>query len=394
MKSNPARGLAIICDLRGMIVNVIRNDARLPYAQPGQLFVRLISNENRQLGLSLMTEIKLQGVVLEWELNVKGETGMEAMKFAGNLMGDTLLIIATPGAGNTREIYEELLRINNEQANLLRAAIKQSHVMTPPAIGEREYEEITRLNNELVSIQRESIRTNAELVRLSEVKNQFVDMAVHDLRNPLKAVTNYTEAMLDMPDTTTRQRTLLNAMLEQFRFIGGMVDDLLDIAVVESGKSHLQLQPVNLGELLAKNLEHQRTLAAARNIEIRLVLLSSPVLMLDRAKMEQVLDNLFGNAIEYSPPNAIINTVLAVSGSEVRLSVRDEGLVIPIEELAPIVSSEQTASNTNDKINKNNGLGLTIVKSIIASHGGRMWLESEPDFGTVFQFTLPAHPAG
>lgn len=394
MNEKSSRGLALICDLRGMILNVIRNDSRLPFAQPGQLFLRLIDNENRNLALSLLTEIKMTGVVLDWELNVNGATGMEAMSFAGNMVGDTLLIIASPSGGNTREIYEELLRINNEQTNLLRAAIKQSHSIAPPAMGEREYEEITRLNNELISIQREMTRTNVELARLNELKNQFMGMAVHDLRNPLQAIMNYSEAMIDMADTPARQRKFLNAMMEQSRFMRSLVEDLLDVAVIESGKAHLDLEALDLVDLVEKNLERQRMLAAHKHIEIELETESCPLLMLDRAKMEQVLDNLIGNAIKFSPENSTINTDLVVSGPDVILSVADHGPGISLEDLNKIFKPFERANIKTAAGVKSTGLGLTIVKSIITSHGGRIWVESEPGLGTVFHVALPFHPAG
>jgi diguanylate cyclase (GGDEF)-like protein len=165
MNKDQAQGLALACDLQGKILQVLWNDLNLAKAVPGQLFFGLVDSASRAKAMNFLTEIKTQGALLDWEMSVPTVKGIMPLHFAGGLAGESLLITAAMNGALAARLYEDMFRINNEQTNMLRAALKDK-VAPPGTPSDSMYDEISRLNNELVSMQRELAGKNAELTRL------------------------------------------------------------------------------------------------------------------------------------------------------------------------------------------------------------------------------------
>jgi signal transduction histidine kinase len=250
-----------------------------------------------------------------------------------------LLIVGARSRAGVAHIHQELLEINNEQANALRAALKDLSLHTRAARPDRDtylYEELSRLNNELATTQRELAKKNAELARLNDLKNQFLGIAAHDLRNPLEVILAYSEFLLNEADTKldAQQVGFIHKINSSSEFMLALVNDLLDISRIEAGRLELELSPIDVAALISRNVSLNRVLAAKKGIDISLEHDESVGrMMLDAPKIEQVLNNLIGNAIKFSPPGSRVEVKLARFDERMIIFVKDEGPGIPPEEL-------------------------------------------------------------
>jgi signal transduction histidine kinase len=390
--SEMEQGLVLICDHQGLIQKVLRNDLGLSEAVSGELFMRFLNSASRMKAMSFLAELNEQGSVPDWELDISGDKKPLTLHFAGSRVDEGLLITAAVNSQTARRLYEDLLRINNEQTNLLRAVIKQKVEIKPATPDHSQYEEISRLNNELVNMQRELSKKNAELASLNALKNQFLGMAAHDLRNPLQGILYYSEFLLEDPARLEAdQLEFITVIHDQSQYMTSLVNDLLDVATIESGKLQLDLQPVDLAKLAQTNLVRNRLFAGRKNITLDFEVGNIPMSLLDAAKMEQVLDNLTTNAIKYSRPGSHVHIRLRVAGTEILLSVQDEGPGIPPAELDLLFKPFQRTSVKSTGGEKSSGLGLVIAKRIVNGHAGRIWVESQVGIGSTFFVAIPVH---
>lgn len=311
----------------------------------------------------------------------------DAVLTAGKLVG----AVRPPGR---LSLTEELVRINNEQSNTARAAMKDLALQAREQAqrDNRHYEEMSELNNELATAQRELAKKNAELARLNEQKNQFLGIAAHDLRNPLEVILTYSQFLIEEStgQSTPEHLELVQAIRSSSEFMLHLVENLLDVAKIESGHLELERSWVDLGGLVERSVNLNRQLAGRRGIEIRLACPEGlPRMWIDAAQIEQVLNNLIGNAIKFSPRDSLIEVQVAEREDGVELAVCDNGPGIPADELNKLFRPfGRTRVRPNDG-GKSTGLGLAIVKKVVEGHGGEIRVKSEEGKGTAFYVELP-----
>jgi len=232
---------------------------------------------------------------------------------------------------------------------------------------------------------------NAELERLNEEKNRFLGVASHDLRNPLNAISGFSDLILmEGNNLSDEHKAFLNHMKTSSAFMFDLINNLLDVSKIESGKLELHKQPSNIIELIEKDLPIHRMLAERKQILIKLKNeLTDPIINLDAEQFKQVMSNLISNAMKFSFPEKQIEIHLKQEENNVVVSVKDQGQGIPADELNKLFLPFQKTSVRSTAGEKSTGLGLTIVKKIIEHHGGKIWAESELGKGTTFLFTLP-----
>jgi signal transduction histidine kinase len=397
MSDGQPSGIALLCDAQGVIVQVLRNDLDLPNAGPGQLFLRILDPGSWHKALSFLAEIKAQGAAFDWELNVAQPEQAVTLHFAGGVVGEGVLMVGAANGRFAAELYEALTAICNAQTNQLRAALQERSQMARAhaELDSSLYDEISRLNNELVAMQRELAQKNAELARLNELKSQFLGMAAHDLRNPLTVIMAYSEFLLqDAAQLSKDQHDFLTTINRLSQFMTHLVNDLLDVAAIESGRLELDLAPVDLATWVSENVARNRLLAARKQIDLQLTVAATPRLLVDASKIEQVLDNLISNAIKFSPPGSQVQVILDQTDDGVRIAVRDQGPGISPEDQERLFKPFQRARTEATGGEKSTGLGLVIVKRIVEAHGGRIWLESQVGEGSTFYVVLPQDPGG
>lgn len=396
------RGLALLCDADGNITHIIRDDLGLSaHITLGQPLVRLVERGSLIKALNFLTELGKHSAVFDWEMNAPVGEQIITLHFTGGKINAHFLIVAATNGKFALALYEEMMRMENEQTNALRAALK-AQTEAARAQAERDstlYDEISRLNNELVAMQRELAKKNVELEQLNALKNQFLGMAAHDLRNPLSVIMSYSEFLMEDAGATLNdeQREFLNIIRRSSEFMLHLVNDLLDITQIEAGQLRLDLQPTDLVALVRHNIALNRVLAAKKHIAIELSDEPLPPLLLDAAKMEQVLNNLIGNAIKFSPPHTTITvrvTRAPNTDSSILLAVQDQGPGIPPHELDKLFKPFQRTSVKSPTGEKGTGLGLTIVKKMVEGHHGKIWVESHVGKGTTFFVALPLQGNG
>jgi signal transduction histidine kinase len=394
----PARtpGLALRCDAAGMITEIISDDlevgARITIGQSFASFVGGAADRAEDFLAALRT----RKAAFNWELDVTEADGRTTpWHFAGSVIEDNLLIVGARSRAGVAHIHQELLEINNEQANALRAALKDLSLHTRAARPDRDtylYEELSRLNNDLATAQRELAKKNAELGRLNDLKNQFLGIAAHDLRNPLEVILAYSDFLLNEADTKldAQQVGFIHKINSSSEFMLALVNDLLDISRIEAGRLELDLSPIDVAALVSRNVSLNRVLAAKKEIDISLEHDESVGrMMLDAPKIEQVLNNLIGNAIKFSPPGSRVEVKLARFDGRMIISVTDEGPGISPEELEKLFRPFERGRAQSTAGEKSTGLGLAIVKRIIEGHGGDIRVESATGKGAVFSVSLP-----
>lgn len=169
-----------------------------------------------------------------------------------------------------------------------------------------------------------------------------------------------------------------------------LLDELLDIVKIESGRLQLNYETMDTDAFLRNIFETNGIIAAQKQIRIDLEIPETlPDVECDPNKIEQVLNNLISNAIKYSYPQTGISVKAVASDDEMLISVTDQGQGIPEEELDSLFKPFSGLSSKGTAGEKSTGLGLSIAKSIIEGHKGRIWVESKPGEGSTFHFSLP-----
>ena len=226
---------------------------------------------------------------------------------------------------------------------------------------------------------------------LDEIKARFVSNVTHELRTPIVAMSKALEILLDKkaPPLNEMQSNFINIVHRNLQHLSRLVEDLLDIAKIESGKMRLKFAPGRLDRIVSDACEALGTWAKSKDITLEKdVDKSLPEISLDSVKITQVLNNLIGNAIKFTPRGGKIFVSCSWNDEQtLKASVRDTGVGIAKENLPKLFGrfeqfgDQQGISGT--------GLGLCISKEIMERHGGRIYAESEEKKGSTFTFILP-----
>jgi two-component system, sensor histidine kinase and response regulator len=232
---------------------------------------------------------------------------------------------------------------------------------------------------------------NKKLVEAIGLKNKYLGMVAHDLRNPLGAVRCYAEIMSeDLEDSENEDaKEIMKAIHNSSQNMLHMVDDLLDISVIESGNLDLKLERHSVKEFVEERIKVNHFLAEKKDIKVHTDIPESPDIILDKRRMNQVLDNLLSNAIKYSERGTSVTVGVKTAGKNIEFYVKDEGQGIAPDEQNKLFMCFPKLSSVPTDGETSTGLGLAIVKNIVEAHGGSLKVESELGEGSVFIFSLP-----
>jgi len=228
------------------------------------------------------------------------------------------------------------------------------------------------------------------LKRLDRLKSDFVHTVSHDLRSPLTAVLGYTELLGRIGTLNDQQSEFLDRIKASVQNITALVNDLLDLSRVEAGFD-ARGESVQLGEVLRLTLDNLQNQIDEKKLHLHLELaFNLPPAQGNPIRLRQMLDNLVGNAIKYTPSGGDIYIKVRPEESQIIIQVTDTGPGILPADQPYIFDKFYRASNIPADVN-GSGLGLAIVKSIVDSHSGRVWVESQINQGSTFFVVLPAH---
>jgi PAS domain S-box-containing protein len=221
-------------------------------------------------------------------------------------------------------------------------------------------------------------------------RDEMLGIVSHDLRNPVNAVKMLAAAILRTGHTEALPKDVsdhADVMLQAARQMDALIQDLLDVSRIESGRMQLQPRVVGVNELVSQATETLSPLAAQAGVTVTLTFPDRlPQVDVDPDRIVQVLSNLIGNAIKYTPRGGSVRVEAEADQDIVRVTVTDTGIGISEQELPRVFDRFWQSKRTN---RSGAGLGLAIARGIVRSHGGRIWIESVANEGTTVHFTVP-----
>ncbi|MAT97619.1 MAG: hypothetical protein CL608_10790 [Anaerolineaceae bacterium] len=232
-------------------------------------------------------------------------------------------------------------------------------------------------------------------VEVDKLKSEFVSTVSHELRTPMTSIKGYADLMLmgaagTMTDPQLRYLQVIKNNADRLHML---VNDLLDISRIETGKTGLDLRPLDVPQIIAQVVDghlHGRIQHEARSLNVTTEIAPSlPLVNADHARITQVLTNLLDNALNYTPDDGQVTIMAKATHSYVHISVRDTGIGISKENQEKIFDRFYRAEDSEVQRVPGTGLGLAIVRSLIEMHGGRLKVESELGRGSTFTFNLP-----
>ncbi|SMF24989.1 Signal transduction histidine kinase [Alteromonadaceae bacterium Bs31] len=225
--------------------------------------------------------------------------------------------------------------------------------------------------------------------KLNEDKNRILGTAAHDIRGPLAAMKTAAGLIRHQNVDNKRVNTMASMIEKNSLGLIELLESLLDVSAIESGKSELNLSELDLTELLRERADLYNDEALNKGIELNLALTDSICTQLDDVKIKQVIDNLISNAIKYSPKNAKVDINLKRDGNTALICVADQGQGIAKEEQGKLFKAFSVLSTRATGGEKQTGLGLAITKNIVEAHQGKLYYKARTGGGSQFFIELP-----
>ena len=247
-------------------------------------------------------------------------------------------------------------------------------------------------------------KTNQELRKIDSMKSEFVSVASHELRTPLAAIKNAVQLILSgkTGEINEHQGKFLSMAERNINRLTNILNDLLNLSRIESGKIELKFENIALREIIELAASSLRPHADVKSIQIEVEITEPvPAIYGDQEKIEQILTNLIGNAIKFTPEGGKILLSVKPSshdpkgnyGDRVAVSVKDNGIGIPADQLDAIFEKFHQVEGSLHRSVSGTGLGLAITKGLVEAHQGKIFVESEVGKGSTFTFTLPVSQA-
>jgi len=231
-----------------------------------------------------------------------------------------------------------------------------------------------------------------EVKKVSKRKTDFISSVSHELRTPLTSIKGYASILLaeklgQLPEAVKARLEKINVHSDE---LVHMVNSLLDISRIESGKATMKMEEQDLKTMIINVVDLIMIQCKAKNIELVADVQGIlPHVLADRSQVERIFINLLGNAVKFTPQNGKITIRAKQKGKEVQVDISDTGIGIPPDALSSIFEEFYRVDNAINQQVKGTGLGLALVKRIVEAHKGRIWVESIIDKGSTFSFTLP-----
>ena len=292
----------------------------------------------------------------------------------------------------TRQDFETLLR-ENPSVGLSMLSTLSARLRAADDARKASSSSEYRLTRRVSELQTEK----QQLLELERVRQDTIDLIVHDFRHPISSIFGAIKILeMVLPEEALQDNAqLISIANSNCDHLQVMVESLLDIATMESGDDHLNLQSISVEPLVleavrqTKAVTDMESITATTNISDNL-----PSVLVDEEKLHRILSNLINNAIKFTPSGGDISITVEPVGEMVQISVCDTGTGIPVEDRERIFNRFAQLDNDGPRMG-GFGLGLTFCKMAVEAHGGQIWVEGgvNGNEGSVFVFTLPQSPA-
>ncbi|MDX9851730.1 MAG: ATP-binding protein [Anaerolineaceae bacterium] len=333
--------------------------------------------------------------------------GMSAMMSDNNMMGSAQPLELELFNNYTTSVTEAL---SLAMAAALIAAVLASFLISRQVvvpiermktlshrIAEGEYEERLTISgrvqsNQLDELDQLAISFNQmaeKLEKTETMRRQLIGDVTHELRTPLTAIKGYMEGLIDgvIPQTPETYQQIRSEADRLQR----LVNDLQELSAVEAGDYQLKLEAVSPSNLVKTVINHLHFQFEEKEIQIEENLEPDlPKVSVDKDRITQVLTNLLGNALQYTPSGGKVVITASQKKSEIHISIRDTGIGMSPDQLPHIFNRFYRSDKSRARANGGSGIGLTIAQALVKAHHGRIWAESEGEGkGSSFHFTLP-----
>lgn len=330
------------------------------------------------------------------DMNMPVMNGLDLMKEVRKLDADIPIIILT--VNNEISVAVEAMNCG-ANGYVLKDGNILTTIFTSVEKGLEEYalkKKNFQLMADLAQKNKELEKSNQELLKLNQLKNKFLGIAAHDLRNPLTSIRGLSELLVNetFGPLTPEQEEYIRIIHTASNDMLMLVNDLLDVSVIEGGNLELKLKRGSLTKLLEDRIKLSKVIAEKKEIVIHKNFPELPDIMFDANRIAQAFDNFAGNAIKFSPRGANIYVTAKQEGDKIKVSVRDEGPGLSLEDQSRLFSEFQRLSPQPTDGERSTGLGLAIVKKIIEAHHGTLEVQSLLGSGSVFTFKIPTEISG
>jgi two-component system sensor histidine kinase GlrK len=314
---------------------------------------------------------------IQQRMKMLGESSASARKLVITMSAIAIVFVVVTSFLITRSITQPLT-ILMEKTKEISKGVFDDHlnISSPPEISE-----LTKAFNSMCG----------KLKMVDKMKSDFFSSMSHELRTPLTSIKEGISLLREgvggaVPE---KQKRLLAILSEESKRLIDLVNSLLDLSKMEAGMMTYTFQPGNIAPLIKRAATEMIPLIEARKITLKTKIDEKlPVIKIDREKILQVLRNLIGNAVKFTPEGGQVWVVARLMNRGVEVSVSDTGPGITKENLTTIFQKFRQVPLKNSDTLRGTGLGLAIVEHVITAHGGRVWAESEPGKGSSFIFVL------
>jgi signal transduction histidine kinase/Na+/proline symporter len=307
------------------------------------------------------------------------------MTYEGRVIG-VLTAYAIRGPMHFTDEFVELFAALANQ--LAMAAVNAQLYAEVQAYSHAMEEKVTRRTAELE-------KANARLLELDRLKSDFLSTVSHELRTPLTSIRSFSEILLRYEvDDAEKRRKFVSIIHNEAERLTRMINDLLDLSKIEAGRLELNFEPLELEPVFSRALGNTHPLFAEKEIRAASEIEPGlPRVCADADWLHQVLTNLLSNAVKFSPQGGTIRLSAGRKGKIALISVADEGPGIPPDRQEQVFERFHQVRDPQKSHPLGTGLGLTISREIVERMGGKIWVESEPGAGAVFNFTVPLFTA-
>jgi two-component system sensor histidine kinase BarA len=255
----------------------------------------------------------------------------------------------------------------------------------------RQQDQLRSVNDELDGKIDELAQVNMRLFEMNQVKSDFLATVSHELRTPLNSILGFSDLLAKVKTLDDKQRRYAANIERSGRQLLDMINDILDLAKIESGRMEVRASEFDIGAVVLTQCDLARPLSEKKHIELDCEIAPGlPPIRQDRGKIEQVLNNLLSNAIKFTPDGGRVTLKTALDGDWAVFTVADTGIGIPPGEQDRVFEKfRQSGPNTLTREHEGTGLGLSIVRELCGLLGGEVSLQSDLGRGSTFTVRLP-----
>lgn len=317
----------------------------------------------------------IQIALLDWDLPVLN--GIEVCRRLRETEGQAYVFIV-------------LLTTGLEQADMLESFDAGVDEYLEKPINLLELNARLKVGQRIINLEKTLRKNQEEMAEINEVKNKFIGIVAHDLRNPVISIRGFSELLLKNESNLDDEQTeFLTIIHSTSRNMLALINDLLDISRMESGRLEITQKPGSLKDLALERIRLHELQVKQKHIQIHTDLNEIENISFDPHRITQAIDNLVSNAVKFSPTGTNIYVNLYQTETHVIFSIKDEGPGIPRDEQNLLFSEFHRLSIRPTAGETSTGLGLAITKKIMEAHGGRVEFESKEGEGSIFSLLLP-----